>query len=326
MMKTVTTQTGIPYVTQNAILRCSFGLMTSILNVSDLTRPSIGTNKMATLADNSMTHVPSFGMCTSINNPEVQAATMAAMGTLTPAPCPGMLAAGYWMATQFNNVIHDTSFRHFLQQDCVLYCQYLGCVQIVHSGQGVVNPVTVPCKPLEVNYELPAWLDGLTTVAGLTPWGVGLSFVEAAGNVYNGKYADAALGVLPLKKLAKAGKLFKKPANFVLNKMDDGIVAFNRSGVGQKLQRAVDSPTGQKLTRTVFGDPSGSVGKKLADDVSDTGENLVKKGISTLFSSDQPEGLEDNADIAKAATGLPADAFDKYTDYGSEAYQASNDT
>lgn len=323
-MSIVKNSAGIPYVTQNAILRCPFGLMTSILNVVDSTRASIGKNKMAVQSDKvPLVNIPIFGMCTSIVNPAVQAATLAAMGTLTPAACPGVKAIMGWSPPP-SNVLNSTS--RYLLQTCTLLCSFGGNIHIVHSGQGVVNPVAVPCKPEESNYELPGWLEGVTTVAGLTPWGVGLSLVEAAGNVYNGNYLDAALGVLPFKKLAKGGKLVSKPVNKVLNKMgtstddialkiDDAIVAINRSNVGQKIQQAVDSPVGQKLTRTVIGDPSGSVGKKIADDVSDTGENLVKKGISSLWSSDEPEGLEDNTAIAKAATRLPPDQFDKYTDY-----------
>lgn len=330
-MNTVKNSAGIPYVTQNAILRCPFGLMTSILNVVDPTRASIGKNKMAVQSDKlPLVNIPVFGMCTSIVNPAVQAATFAAMGTLTPAACPGVKAMMGWSPPP-SNVLNATS--RYLLQTCTLLCAFGGNIHIVHSGQGVVNPIAVPCKPEESNYELPGWLEGVSTVAGLTPWGAGLSLYEAAGNVYNGKYLDAALGILPLKKI---GKLASKPTSKIFNKMgvnteniglkiDDALVSINRSNLGQKVQKAVDTPLGQKLTHNVFGESANSVGQKVASDIGDTTENLAKKGISTLLSSDEPTGFEDNTDIAKAATGLPADEFDKFIDYGSDSYKETNE-
>jgi hypothetical protein len=34
-----------------------------------------------------LTNIPTFGMCSSLGNPEVQTATTAAQGVLTPMPC-----------------------------------------------------------------------------------------------------------------------------------------------------------------------------------------------------------------------------------------------
>ncbi len=75
-------------VTMGAMLTCSFGAAPATLVV-------LPTNKVlgeAKPAANIMDHVPllnipPFGMCTSLANPTVAAATAAALGALTPMPC-----------------------------------------------------------------------------------------------------------------------------------------------------------------------------------------------------------------------------------------------
>lgn len=330
MIDSVKDQAGIPYVTQNAILRCPFGLMTSILTVVDPTRASIGFNKMATIQDKApMVNIPPFGMCTSILNPAVQSATIAAMGTLTPAPCPGVQAITGWIPP-LNNVVNKTS--RYITKTCTLLCSFGGNIQVVHSGQGVSAPIAVPCKPLESNYELPGWLEATTTIASLTPWGAGLNVVEALGKVYNGKYVDAAVDFIPFKKVKKVGGLLKKPADKVLGKMgtNTGEIAqkvegvaqkaadvIDNSTIGKKAQAIADSRVGRFLNRDIIGNSTQqSVGKNTMKNIGDTADNIVEKGVSdkvkSWFKSDEPERYETNADIAKAATGLPPDEFDAY--------------
>jgi hypothetical protein len=75
-------------VCMGATMQCTFGLVPSSLVV-------LPTNKVLTnhVPDaNIMDHIPMtnimpFGMCQSLANPEVAAATSAALGVLTPMPC-----------------------------------------------------------------------------------------------------------------------------------------------------------------------------------------------------------------------------------------------
>jgi uncharacterized protein DUF4280 len=75
-------------VTMGAQLACSFGAAPSALTVLPVNR----TLSSGVPAANIMDHVPMlnilpFGMCTSLANPTVVAATAAASGVLTPMPC-----------------------------------------------------------------------------------------------------------------------------------------------------------------------------------------------------------------------------------------------
>src|ERR1700751_2208639 len=75
-------------VCMGAMMMCTFGMAPSSLVV-------LPTNKVLTdqMPDaNIMDHIPMtnimpFGMCMSIANPTVAAATAAALGVLTPMPC-----------------------------------------------------------------------------------------------------------------------------------------------------------------------------------------------------------------------------------------------
>jgi hypothetical protein len=75
-------------VCMGALMQCSFGMAPSSLVVL----PTNMTYTDQVPDANIMDHVPMvnimpFGMCTSLANPVVAAATAAAMGVLTPMPC-----------------------------------------------------------------------------------------------------------------------------------------------------------------------------------------------------------------------------------------------
>ena len=75
-------------VCMGAMMQCTLGMAPSSLVV--LPTNKVITNEMpdANIMDHiPMTNIMPFGMCMSMANPEVAAATAAALGVLTPMPC-----------------------------------------------------------------------------------------------------------------------------------------------------------------------------------------------------------------------------------------------
>ncbi|MDP9093580.1 MAG: DUF4280 domain-containing protein [Actinomycetota bacterium] len=71
-----------------AVLQCSFGVAPSSLIPLPTPRVMIEGRPAATITDFApMVNIPPFGMCSSLANPTVAAATAAALGVLTPMPC-----------------------------------------------------------------------------------------------------------------------------------------------------------------------------------------------------------------------------------------------
>lgn len=72
-------------VCKGASCVCSFGMMPCTLNAGGTVKAE-GT-ALATVRDHGITNLRTFGMCTSLTNPAVAAATAAALGVMTPQPC-----------------------------------------------------------------------------------------------------------------------------------------------------------------------------------------------------------------------------------------------
>src|SRR3954465_8313027 len=71
-----------------AMLQCTFGLAPSSLIPKGTSKVMIEGRPAATTMDNiTGANIPPFGMCNSLANPTVAAATAAALGVLTPMPC-----------------------------------------------------------------------------------------------------------------------------------------------------------------------------------------------------------------------------------------------
>ena len=88
------------FVTQGAMLQCSFGMSPCTLNVIVPLRPTCQGMAMATTMDYTIANISTFGMCQSMANPTVASATAAAMGVLTPMPCIPVIAAPWAPAGQ----------------------------------------------------------------------------------------------------------------------------------------------------------------------------------------------------------------------------------
>jgi uncharacterized Zn-binding protein involved in type VI secretion len=74
-----------------ALLQCDFGLVPASLVVMPDDQVLVEGTPMANIMCSEVINVPTFGMCTSLANPEVAAATTAALGVLTPMPCEPVL-------------------------------------------------------------------------------------------------------------------------------------------------------------------------------------------------------------------------------------------
>lgn len=123
-------------VTNGAILQCTFGFTPSPLTVIPTSRVSASKMSAATVLDNKpMVNIKPFGMCSAPSNPAVIAATSAALGVFTPAPCipntitpwvPGSATVKAGMVPVINNT-------------CKLNCLWGGLISVTMPGQFTVN-------------------------------------------------------------------------------------------------------------------------------------------------------------------------------------------
>ena len=122
-------------VCMGASLMCSFGAAPSSLVVLPMGRVLTQT-PAATIMDHlPMVNVLPFGMCSSLANPTVAAATAAALGALTPMPCIPMTTAP-WIVGAPTLLIGD---KPALNNSSTLMCNWGGVIQITMPGQTTVQ-------------------------------------------------------------------------------------------------------------------------------------------------------------------------------------------
>jgi len=114
-----------------AMLQCTFGMTPGPLMVIPFNR-LISPMPVANIMDNKpIMNIPSFGMCSSMGNPAVQAATAAAMGALTPMPCMPMTMAP-WVPGSLNVLVGKLPA---LNHSSKLICNWGGIISITLPGQ-----------------------------------------------------------------------------------------------------------------------------------------------------------------------------------------------
>ena len=123
-------------VCMGAMMQCSFGMAPSSLVVLPTNR--VMTNQMPDA--NIMDHIPMvnimpFGMCTSIANPMVAAATAAALGVLTPMPCIPATPAP-WVAGAPTVLLGNFPSLDNVSQ---LMCMWAGVITFVDAGEVTVD-------------------------------------------------------------------------------------------------------------------------------------------------------------------------------------------
>ena len=123
------------FVTQGAMLQCTFGLAPCTLVVIVPTRPKCMNMLMAVTTDFSITNIPTFGMCQSLSNPTVASATSAAMGVLTPMPCVPVITAPWSPGSSQVKVGGIPA----LTNNSTCMCSYGGSISITSPGNTMVT-------------------------------------------------------------------------------------------------------------------------------------------------------------------------------------------
>lgn len=120
------------HVCNGAMLMCSFGVAPSQLTVLPVNRVNTSNQPAATIMDHQpMVNISSFGVCVTLTNPAVAAATSAALGVLTPQPCiPATVTP--WVPGATTVLVGN---QPALDNTCTLNCMWGGVIQVAVPGQ-----------------------------------------------------------------------------------------------------------------------------------------------------------------------------------------------
>jgi hypothetical protein len=115
-----------------ALLACSFGMAPAPLVLVPKGPPVLADGlPVGTVEDVEEMNVPSFGMCTSPQNPAVAEATAAALGALTPMPCLPVIVTP-WSPGAPTVLIGGVPA---LTEESVCMCAWGGEVRVLEPGQ-----------------------------------------------------------------------------------------------------------------------------------------------------------------------------------------------
>lgn len=118
-------------VCQTAMCTCDMGSTPASLVVTSNQIYSIANLKIATIMDHApVANLATFGMCRIPANPAVAAATTAALGVLTPAPCIPATAAPWTPGS----VVQSINGLKVLTDDSKLLCSYGGTISITQPS------------------------------------------------------------------------------------------------------------------------------------------------------------------------------------------------
>ena len=114
------------YVTSGARLTCPFAAGTGSLTVTRMS-PLHDNKPLANITDcQPFANISSFGMCTTLANPQVASATSAALGVLTPQPCIPAIT-GFWKPGKPDTLIAE---QPALLNTDTLQCAWGGIITI----------------------------------------------------------------------------------------------------------------------------------------------------------------------------------------------------
>jgi hypothetical protein len=119
-----------------AMMQCTFGVAPSSLVVLPTNRVMTNMVPDANIMDHiPMVNIMPFGMCMSIANPTVAAATAAALGVLTPMPCIPATPAP-WVAGAPTVLLGNFPSLDNVSQ---LMCMWAGVITFVDAGEATVQ-------------------------------------------------------------------------------------------------------------------------------------------------------------------------------------------
>jgi hypothetical protein len=123
-------------VCTGATLQCTFGSTPSTLQLEPKNRVKGGEGEAANILDNKVgVNISPFGMCSSLSNPQVAAATSAAMGVLTPQPCLPVIPAPWQPGSTTVRIAGQPA----LTPESTCQCQWLGVISITDRGHRTVK-------------------------------------------------------------------------------------------------------------------------------------------------------------------------------------------
>jgi hypothetical protein len=115
-------------VCTGAVLECTFGVAPASFTASG--EDVSATTPAGVITDVEKENIPTFGMCVSLANPEVAAATTAALGVLTPMPCVPVLTP--WVPGSLRVRVNGISA---LDDASECMCVYGGAITVTDPGQ-----------------------------------------------------------------------------------------------------------------------------------------------------------------------------------------------
>ena len=118
-----------------AMMQCSFGAAPGSLVVTPQNK-TVTAMPIANIMDyKPMANIMPFGMCQSLANPQVAAATSAALGVLTPMPCQPNTVTPW---TPGSPTVLIANFPA-LNDSSILNCLWGGVIQIANPGQTTIQ-------------------------------------------------------------------------------------------------------------------------------------------------------------------------------------------
>ncbi|MBP6951102.1 MAG: DUF4280 domain-containing protein [Alphaproteobacteria bacterium] len=118
-----------------SLIKCSFGLAPTPLVVLPDRTVIAEEMLMGNIEDkHPLANIETFGMCSSLTNPKVDAATTAAAGVLTPMPCiPNVIAP--WVSEALDVTVQGLPA---IDETAIVMCLWAGVIHIKKAGNSTV--------------------------------------------------------------------------------------------------------------------------------------------------------------------------------------------